>query len=95
LKGVLVFLGVFALVLIASLGSPNLPPGRQIYDFLGAPETNYPIIGIPATTLVIAALNGIVYGVIAWLIFSFAERAGKSKLKTEKSKPPEKSGTTT
>jgi len=95
LRGVLVFLGVFALVLIVSLGASDLPPGRQIYDLLGAEETDYPILGIPATALVIAAFNGIVYGVIAWLIFSFAERAGKSKPKTEESKPPEKSGTTT
>ena len=81
--------------MIVSLGASDLPPGRQIYDLLGAEETDYPILGIPATALVIAAFNGIVYGVIAWLIFSFADRAGKSKPKTEESKPPEKSGTTT
>jgi hypothetical protein len=83
LRGILVFLGVFALVLIVSLGYTGLPPGQQIYGLLGAPETDYPVIGIPATTLVVAALNGIVYGVIAWLIFSLAGGSGRSKLRWE------------
>lgn len=79
MKGALVFLGVFAIVLVVTLGSPTLPPGRQIYDAIGGADIDYPILGIPITTLVPAVFNGVVYGVIVWLIFSFATRGKKTE----------------
>lgn len=79
MKGVIVFLIIFMSFFAATLGFPDLPPGRQFYDLLGVPETDYPIAGISATTFVIAVFNGAVYGLIAWLIFTAAERARKLK----------------
>jgi hypothetical protein len=65
MRGALVFLAVFAVVTLISIASPNIPPGLQIYQALNVPLTDYPVGGIPASTLIIAIFNGVVYGVIA------------------------------
>ncbi|MCG7840464.1 MAG: hypothetical protein MIO87_00985 [Methanomassiliicoccales archaeon] len=70
MKGALVFLIVLAAVLLVTLAAPGLPPGQAIYDAIGAEETDSPVLGIGATTLVVV-FNGVIYGVIAWLIYSF------------------------
>ena len=72
MRGAIVFLTVFVIFLVATLGYPAIPPGKALYQLLGVPETEYPVLGIPATLLVQAIFNGVVYGVIAWLIFSLA-----------------------
>ena len=72
MKGAIVFLAVFVIFLVATLGYSAIPPGKALYQLLGAPETEYPVLGIPATLLVQAIFNGVIYGVIAWLIFSLA-----------------------
>jgi len=77
MRGAIVFLVVFIALFAATLAYPSMPPGRQLYSLLGVPETDYPVLSIPATTLVIAIFNGVIYGVIAWLIFTFAEKARK------------------
>ena len=76
-KGAIVFLVVFVVFLVVTLGYSDLPPGRQLYGLLGVAETEEPVLGVPATTLVSAVFNGVIYGVIAWLIFTFAERMRK------------------
>jgi len=76
-EGAIVFLVVFFAMLFATLASPYLPPGRQLYGLLGVPETDYPVLGIPTTTLVCAVFNGVFFGVIAWLVFTFGKRAWK------------------
>jgi di/tricarboxylate transporter len=77
MRGAIVFLVVFLAFLAATLAYPSMPPGKQLYGSLGAPEIDYLVIGIPVTTLVIAVFNGVIYGVIAWLIFTFTEKARK------------------
>jgi di/tricarboxylate transporter len=74
MKGAIVFLVVFFATLAASLAYPSIPPGRQIYDALGMPTTDYLVLGLPATTLIIAILNGVVCGIIAWLVFTVTEK---------------------
>jgi hypothetical protein len=78
-EGAIVFLMVFFAMLLATLAYPTMPPGRQIYSFLGVPDTDSPVLGIPATPLVIAVFNGVVYGIIAWLIFTFAVRTIRAR----------------
>jgi len=73
-EGAIVFLVVFFAMLFVTLASPGFPPGRQIYDLLGIAETDYPVLGIQTTTLVCAVFNGVIYGVIAWLIFTFGKK---------------------
>ncbi|RLI17089.1 hypothetical protein DRO54_12030 [Candidatus Bathyarchaeota archaeon] len=77
MRGVVVFLIVFIVFLAATLGYPEFPPGKALYQLLGVPETDYPVLGIPATLLVEAIFNGVVYGVIAWLIFTLVMKKRK------------------
>lgn len=82
MKGAIVFLVVFALFVVITLGYPSLPFGSQIYFAIGGVNVYYLILGIPITTLVPAVFNGVVYGFIAWLIYSIAftaMRRGKKK----------------
>lgn len=69
--GAIVFLGVFFALLLATLAAPSLPIGSQLYGLFGVPESEYPVLGIGVTILVSAVLNGVFYGVIAWLVFTF------------------------
>lgn len=73
-EGAIVFLVVFFAMLFVTLASPDFPPGRQIYDSLGIAETDYSVLGIQTTTLVCAVFNGVIFGVIAWLIFTFGKK---------------------
>ncbi len=68
MKGAIVFLIVFVLGLYVTLENPTLPPGQQLYDVLNVPDSNYPVLGIPLTTLAISILNGVVYGFVVWLV---------------------------
>ena len=51
MKGAMVFSLVFIALVMITLGNVNLPPGILIHRMLNPPETNYPILGIPATSL--------------------------------------------
>jgi hypothetical protein len=73
-QGAIVFLIAFFVMLAATLAAPGIPPGRAIYNLLGVADTDYPVLGIPTTTLVIAVFNGVVYGIIAWLVFTFGRK---------------------
>ena len=75
-RGAIIFLIVFVIALVITFGYQDLPPGRQIYDAIGGAETDYPILGIQATTLIIAPFNGVIYGFIAWLIYTLLDKAG-------------------
>ena len=86
MKGALVFLAVFAILVIITLGNTNIPPGKLIYDRV-LPNTEaalgYLIGGtVDAVTAIIAVFNGVIYGFIAWLIFTLATM-GKKKDKNQ------------
>ncbi len=81
MRGALVFLAVFVLGLLATLAYPDLPPGRQVYNALNVPSTDYLVLGVPATTLIVAVFNGIIYGIIAWVIYTVIDRTSKPKKK--------------
>ena len=74
LKGAIVFIAAFLLFLAITLGYQALPPGRAIYDAVVGAESDYEVLGVPVTQLSVAVFNGVVYGLIAWIIFSLAER---------------------
>ncbi|MFH0897260.1 MAG: hypothetical protein V1850_04350 [Candidatus Bathyarchaeota archaeon] len=80
MKGAIVFLAVFAIFVVVTFGYPSLPFGKQIYSAVGGVNINYPILGMPITTLVPAVFNGVIYGFIVWLIYSILSGAmGKGK----------------
>jgi hypothetical protein len=82
MKGALVFLAVFAILVVITLGNSGIPPGKMIYDVV-LPNTEaasgYMIAGstINAPTAIVAVFNGVIYGFIAWLIFTLATMGSK------------------
>jgi hypothetical protein len=74
MKGAIVFLVVFAILLVVTLGNTSIPPGQAIYNAV-LPNTEaasgYLVGGtVDAVTLIIAVFNGVIYGFIAWLVFT-------------------------
>jgi hypothetical protein len=69
LKGAIVFLAAFLLFLAISLGYPGLPPGRQIYDSAIGVESDYSISGTPITLLAIGIFNGVIWGIIIFIVY--------------------------
>jgi hypothetical protein len=88
MRGALVFLAVFVILLVATLAYAELPPGAQIYDSFNFPTTNYQLFGsIPVRTMVSAVFNGVIYGIIVWIIYTVAEKTMKPKPKPQQ--PPQ------
>ncbi len=74
MKGALVFLAVFAILVVLTLGNIAIPPGQTIYNIV-LPGTEaaagYLVAGqVDAVTAIISIINGVIYGFIAWVIFS-------------------------
>jgi hypothetical protein len=86
MKGAIVFLVVFAIVVLTTLVYTSIPPGNAIYQAV-LPNTEqytstYAIAGTNAFALIIAVFNGVIYAFIAWLIFTLATW-GRKKDKTQ------------
>ena len=82
MKGAIILLVVFALVVLATLAYTSIPPGKAIYQAT-LPNTEqytstYSIAGTNAFALIIAVFNGVIYAFIVWLIFTLATM-GKKK----------------
>jgi len=81
MKGAIIFLVVFAIAIVITLGNTSIPPGKAIYDaFLPNTEaaSGYLVGGsVDAVTLIIAVFNGVIYGFIAWLVFTLATMGRK------------------
>lgn len=74
MRGAIVFIIAFVIFLAATLAYSELPVGNAISDAVGID----PIVkwsGFLVRTLVSAILNGVIYGVIIWLIFTLVEKA--------------------
>lgn len=76
MRGAIIFVAAFLIFLIVTIGYSDFPPGRIIYDAVIGAETDYSVLGISATVLIIAIFNGIIYGIIIWLIYALAEKSG-------------------
>jgi hypothetical protein len=53
-----------------------MPPGGPIYTMRNLPTTDYAVLGIPATTLIIAIFNGVIFGIIAWATYAILDKRG-------------------
>ena len=87
MKGAIVFLVVFAILVVVTIGNTSIPPGKSIYQ-AALPNTEaasgYLVGGsVDAVTLIIAVFNGVIYGFIAWLIFTIATMGSKKKEKPQ------------
>lgn len=79
MKGALVFLLVFFLLGYVTTTNTYIPPGRDLFGLLNIPQVNYPVLGFPLTTFVVSIFNGVVYGVVAWVIYTLLMRGGKKE----------------
>lgn len=74
MKGAIVFIIAFLIFLAVTFAYNEMPPGNMISDAMGI-ESTIEWSGFIVRTLVSAILNGVIYGVIIWLIFYFVEKA--------------------
>jgi hypothetical protein len=85
MKGAIVFLIVFAILVVATLGNTSIPPGQAIYNAVlpGTEAASGYLVGgqVDAITAIIAVFNGVIYGFIAWLIFTIVMMFTKKEKK--------------
>ena len=79
-----VFVLVFMLLLVITLGFPSLPPGDILFDllhdFLGIPEITYDILGFSSEALVNGIINGVFWGIFISIIYGLGRRASKREV---------------
>ncbi|MGD0203407.1 MAG: hypothetical protein ABSC20_05825 [Candidatus Bathyarchaeia archaeon] len=76
------FLAVFVVVFLISLGATSIPPGQALYNMLKLPTatTTYKVGGaIYGDVLIKAIFNAVVYGVIVWLVFTIVTHMSRKK----------------
>jgi len=78
LKGAIVFITAFIIFLVITLAYVEMPLGNMISDAMGIDPT-IEWSGFLVRTLLSAIFNGVIYGVIIWLIYTFIEKARKPK----------------
>ncbi len=76
MRGAIIFVVAFLIFFVVTLGYIDLPPGKLIYDNVVGAETDYQVLGISATTLIVAVFNGAIFGIIIWIIYTVADKAG-------------------
>lgn len=72
-EGAIVFIAAFIIFLALTLAYAGLPPGNAISDAMGIDAT-VEWSGFKVKTLLSAIFNGVIYGVIIWLIFTFGKK---------------------
>jgi len=77
-EGAIVFILVFVVFLAITFAYPDIPVGGMISDAIGV-DPNLVWNGFTLRTLLSAIFNGIIYGIIIWLIFTLVRRTTKSK----------------
>jgi len=75
-EGAIVFVMAFLIFLAANFAYVDLPPGSMISDSMGIDPT-LEWSGLAVKTLLSSIFNGVIYGVVVWLIFTFGKKAWK------------------
>jgi hypothetical protein len=86
LNGAIVFLVVFALLVVLTVVNVAIPPGQAIYNaFLPGTEAaaSYLIAGVSAVTVIISVFNGVIYGLIAGIVFTVIMMATRKEKKEQ------------
>jgi predicted flap endonuclease-1-like 5' DNA nuclease len=78
--GAVVFIAAFATFFGITIGIISLPPGEMIYTFLGSPEITYTLFGITGDTFFVGITNGVIWGSIITIIYSFGYNASKKEI---------------
>lgn len=77
--GIFIFVASFFFLFSITLVIPNIPPGYLLVDIFRNSETNNMIAGISVDLILMATINGIVWGVIILLIYSYCKGPQKDK----------------
>jgi hypothetical protein len=77
--GILIFGASFLFLFSITLIVPNIPPGQLFVDFFGNIEQTYTFSGISGELLLVATINGLVWGLIILLIYSYYKGPQKEK----------------
>lgn len=77
-EGAIVFILAFVIILAATFAYTELPPGNIISDAMGIDPT-IEWSGLLVRTLLSAIFNGVIYGILVWLFFTFTKKAWKPK----------------
>ncbi|MBT8172021.1 DUF4332 domain-containing protein [Candidatus Bathyarchaeota archaeon] len=77
---ILVFGVSFVILLMGTLMFQDIQPGQIIFDLFGNPETDYLIFGIPGELLVSGIINGLIWGAVLVIIYSYLKGPSKEKV---------------
>jgi len=78
---IFVFVASFIVIFSATLVVfPSMPPGQLIFAILGNSETDYLVAGVSAELLISALINGLVWGVVILLVYSYWRGPAKTKV---------------
>ena len=90
MKGTIVFLAAFFLFFAITLEYQSLPLGKQIYEDIVGVKSDYLVNGLPVAILTIGFINGVIYGLIVYvvhrLITSSVFKKKRNSLKVENPK---------
>ena len=77
--GIIIFAVAFFFVFSITLVIPNIPPGQILIDFFRNTETTYTLAGFSGELILVATLNGLIWGIIFLLIYSYTRGPQKEK----------------
>ena len=77
--GILIFAVAFFFVFSITLVIPNIPPGQILVNFFKNTETTYTLAGFSGELLLMATINGLIWGIIILLIYSYTRGPQKGK----------------
>jgi hypothetical protein len=77
---IVVFVAFFLFLFILTLVFPNMPPGQIICNVLGNSETTDSIAGVSGDLLIAAVINGIIWGVVVLIVYSYLRGPPKGKI---------------
>ena len=69
--GAVIFVIAFVLFLLISFVIPGIPPGQQLLEAF-IPDIYNPAVDTMYQQLAEGIINGVIYGVIIWFVFSIA-----------------------
>ena len=76
----LVFVSSFLIFFSASMFFPKMPPGQLICEIFGNSETTHYIAGVPGELVISSITNGLVWGAILIIVYSYARGPSKRKI---------------
>lgn len=76
----LVFVASFISLFVVTMTFPAMPPGQMLCTVLGNSETDYLIAGISGELLVSGIINGLVWGVLIVMVYSYLRGPSKGKV---------------